>query len=70
MSNKKKTDAKKECPFKYETQELVLRMTQRRKIGFFKYAEDVIHEERIKNILCKLNHFDCVGEDKCPIMKK
>ena len=64
------TIEKSRCPFRYETQELVLRVTQRKKIGFFKYAEDVMREERIKKVLCRLNHFDCVGEDICPIMKK
>ena len=59
---------KAHCPFKYIKKGISCKITKRRKVGFLKYVEDTVSEKTFTEILCKLNHFECVGESKCPIM--
>ena len=58
------------CPFKYEREVLTWQLFRDVKIGLFKSRREIVDEGTETELLCKLNHFECVGESKCPIMKK
>jgi len=58
------------CPFKYINNVVSYKITKRKKLGIFKYVDEVVDEEKITETLCRLNHFVCVGEEVCPIMRR